>query len=120
MKIHALALGAGDEVEKLDEMQCPMEHRVRCTGRWLPADRRVYRALPPAEFLQDLERIEEEGNEPCGQCLELVRQDHALALEVGYAALNAAEDHARRKKMDGQKPGSRRETGRETGRGKIR
>ena len=61
MKIHALALGAGDEVEKLDEMQCPMEHRVRCTGRWLQADRRVYRALPPAEFLQDLERIDGGG-----------------------------------------------------------
>ena len=69
MKIHALALGAGDEVEKLDEMQCPMEHRVRCTGRWLQAGRRIDRALPPAEFLQDLERIEDEGNEPCGAVL---------------------------------------------------
>ena len=109
MKIHALALGTGYGVESLDEMQFPMEHRIRCTGRWLQAGRRIDKALPPAEFLQDLKRIEEEGNEPCGRCMELVRQDHALALEVGYAALNAAENHARTKKMDRQKPGPGRE-----------
>ena len=63
MKIHALALGTGYSVEKLDEMQFPLEQRVRCTNRWLQAGRYTDRALPPAEFLQDLERIGEEGNE---------------------------------------------------------
>ena len=36
MKIHALALGTGDNVENLDEASsCLLEQRVRCTDQWV-------------------------------------------------------------------------------------
>ena len=109
MKIHALALGTGDRVERLDEMQFPLEQRVRCTGRWMKAGRYTDPALPPGEFIQSQESIREQGNEPCPQCTKRVREDHDLALQMGYAALNAAEDHARKRETARVQPDPGRE-----------
>ena len=97
MKIHALALGTGDNVKNLDETSSLLlEQRVRCTDQWVrvPGFRDV--AWEPVWFLSELPRNLQEGDEICQDCVRAVQADHHRALVMGYGALNALADLEKR------------------------